>query len=204
MGDILLLPKFLKFRFYKSTKVFYTMRLKRMSMKRGYLIISITLVFSSPLWADYMTDLQKGNYGGAFVELTQLARKGDANAYSILGLMNARGMGIPYNYFEEDVKTNTKMAGREHAKAWNLLGFMYSNGKGVSENYNEAAKWFRKAAGLGDALAQYNLGILYYQGHGVPQDYGAAAKWYKKAAEQGHGQARYNLRLMYLQKLVSQ
>jgi len=65
------------------------------------------------------------------------------------------------------------------------------------KNYEEAAKWLKKAAGLGDPNAQYNLGVCYYSGQGVPQDFEEAVKWLKKAAGQGVVFAQYNLGVCY-------
>ena len=42
----------------------------------------------------------------------------------------------------------------------NEIAFAYEYGKGVPQNYDEAAKWYRKAAGHGLAEAQRNLEIL--------------------------------------------
>ena len=65
------------------------------------------------------------------------------------------------------------------------------------KNYEEAAKWLKKAAGLGDPNAQYNLGVCYYSGQGVPQDFEEAAKWFRMAADQEFPAAQYNLGLCY-------
>ncbi len=78
-----------------------------------------------------------------------------------------------------------------------LLGSYYYNGKGFDQNYEEAAKWFRKAAGQGLADAQYYLGECYENGHGVAADEKVAAQWYRKAAKQGNAKGEWKTGLCY-------
>jgi TPR repeat protein len=59
---------------------------------------------------------------------------------------------------------------------------MYFKGQGVSRDYDEAAKWYRKAAGHGNANAQFNLATCYERGQGAPQDYVLAYMWFNLAA----------------------
>ena len=87
----------------------------------------------------------------------------------------------------------------ESGTAWaqTFLGGSYDNGEGVPQDDQEAAKWYRLAAGQGYAPAQSNLGVMYENGEGVLQDYKEAVKWYRLAAEQGLGKGQSNLGDMY-------
>ena len=71
-------------------------------------------------------------------------------------------------------------------------------GRGADRNEQEAARWFRLAAGQGYAQAQTNLGLMYARGQGVPQDDREAAKWLRQAADQGRAVAQVNLALMLM------
>lgn len=66
-------------------------------------------------------------------------------------------------------------------------------------DYQEAAKWYRKAAGQGNSSAQVNLGAMYAEGQGVAQDFREALVWYREAAQQGDAVACFNLGAMYIE-----
>ena len=93
-----------------------------------------------------------------FDETMAAAKQGEAYAQFNLGLMYAKGDGVPENDAEA-VKWYRKAADQGHAKAQDNLGVMYDNGEGVPENDAEAVKWYRKAAdqGYGDG---YELALL--------------------------------------------
>ena len=49
------------------------------------------------------------------------------------------------------------------------MGVNYQNGFGCEQSFEQAAEWFKKAAGQGHAPAMATLGSLYHNGMGVPQ-----------------------------------
>ena len=65
------------------------------------------------------------------------------------------------------------------------MAVSYEEGRGILKDYNEAAKWYRRAAGQGAAKAQLNLGSLYAAGLGVPQDNVYAHMWFNIAGSHG-------------------
>ena len=72
------------------------------------------------------------------------------------------------------------------------LGYLGAN------NYDQAAHYFRQAAGLGDATAQFHMGWFYEHGRAVKyQNYAEAASWYRMSAPQGNVFAQNNLGLLY-------
>jgi TPR repeat protein len=84
------------------------------------------------------------------------------------------------------------------AAAQVLMGESYATGKGVPRDLNQAAEWYRKAAGKGDLSAELHLAALYRDGgKGFPRDMEQAAGWYRKAAEQGDVGAQATLGLLY-------
>jgi len=63
--------------------------------------------------------------------------------------------------------------------------------------FNEAAEWFRLAAGQGSAEAQNSLATLRLNGMGVAQDTHAAFSFFESAALAGLREAHYNLSILY-------
>lgn len=124
--------------------------------------------------------------------LRALARTGDADACTRLGMLYVSGDGVPQDDAEA-VRWFRLAAEQGDADAQHNLGFMYSTGRGVGQDNVEAVKWFRLAAEQGCADAQLALGLIYDEGRGVDQDDAEAVRWYRLAAEQGHAGARASL-----------
>ena len=83
------------------------------------------------------------------------------------------------------------------AKSYYWRGVDREEGRGVAQSYEEAARLYRKAAGMGHAGAQNALGDLYWWGRGVERDYAEAVRLFRQAAAQGRLDARTNLGLAY-------
>lgn len=128
--------------------------------------------------------------------VAEAAAQGDASAQYNLGVMYAKGKGVPEGDAEA-VKWFRLAAEQGHAGAQFNLGVMYDKGEGVTKDAAEAVKWYRLAAEQGHAEAQYNLGVSYGNGKGVPRDYAEAMKWGRLAAEQGYADAQFFLGMMY-------
>ena len=79
------------------------------------------------------------------------AAQGRADAQFNLGVMHAKGRGVPQDYGLA-LKWYRLAAAQGHAKAQSNLGVMYYTGNGVPQDYVEAVKWFRLAAAHGDRL----------------------------------------------------
>jgi uncharacterized protein len=111
------------------------------------LIIFAALVV--PLRADFQAGLEaynRGDFETAFKEWQPLADKGDANSQYNLGMLYARGLGLPQDY-RKAVEWYEKAAAQGVAAAQYNLGVIYANGQGgVPQNVAEARKWFQKAA----------------------------------------------------------
>ena len=143
---------------------------------------------------------ERGDYATALKEWQPLAVAGNAVAQHKLGVMYAKGQGVPQDD-KEAAKWFRLAAEQGNADAQNDLGWIHDNGRGVPQYYQEAVKWYRKAAEQGHAFAQYNLGVMYERGVGVAQDYKEAMKWYRLSAEQGDADAKNNLGAMYAKGL---
>ena len=128
-------------------------------------------------------------------EIRRLAA-GDAKAQNILGIMLAKGDGIPQDYAEA-AKWFMRAAEQEHAAAHvyarHNLGILHAEGDGVEYDEEKAAKFFRYAAEHGVVQARFNLGYLHHNGRGILQNDAEAEKWYRGAAELGHAEAQFFL-----------
>jgi uncharacterized protein len=122
----------------------------------------------------------------------QLAKLGDAEAQSNLGVMYAsRGEYDKAAYWYKQAAT----AGLDTA-AFNL-GTLYFNGQGFPQDYARAHPWFEEAATRGNKYAEFQLGMTYFTGQGVEKDATKETYWYEKAARQGLPAAQYNLAVNY-------
>jgi TPR repeat protein len=89
---------------------------------------------------------QKGDYATELQILRRLAEQGNALAQLGLGLMYAKGQGVPQDYAQAFVWYR-KAADQGDGRAQLGLGVMYANGKGVPQDYVRAHMWFNIAAG---------------------------------------------------------
>src|SRR5262245_22095958 len=92
-------------------------------------------------------------------QITESAIKGNPRSQFQLGIIYAKGTGVPQNY-PEAMKWFQKAALNGVADAQFNLGLMYARGLGTKQNYQEAAKWFLMAAQKDDVESQYYLGML--------------------------------------------
>jgi hypothetical protein len=139
---------------------------------------------------------RRGDYATAVNEWHPLAEQGHAEPQFALGLMYAKGQGVPQD-FKEAAAWHRKAAEQGHAAAQYTLGFAHYVGQGVQKDYKEAATWYQKVANQGIAEAQSNLGAMYKKGEGIRQDYQEALKWFRRAAERGNRNAQGYLGSMY-------
>lgn len=124
------------------------------------------------------------------------ADQGNADAQYRLGLMYARGGGVPQNHVEA-VTWYRKAADQGNADAQFNLGLMSDEGQGIPQDYAEAAKWYQKAAEQEHTKAQSTLALMYKEGRGVKRDHVEAVRWYSRTAEQGNIASCFRLALMY-------
>ncbi len=167
-----------------------------MRISRLILIVACTGVLGA---ADFETGrkaYEQGDFAAALKEWQPLADIGAPFASYNLGLMYAKGQGVPQDYAQA-AKWYLVAANKGVPEAQYNLGVLYSQGSGVPKDYTEAAKWFQKAAERGDVNAENSLATLYDAGEGSFKNFAEAEKWYRKAAEQGNSNAQFNLGVMY-------
>ena len=136
-------------------------------------------------------------------DLRAIAESGEADAQVTLGLIYARGEGVPQDDAEA-IAWFRKAAAQGNAYALHNIGSSYANGRGVPQDDVEAVAWFRKAAEHGLADAQATLGDMYRDGRGVPQDDAEAVAWYRRAVEQGHTDAQARIEQMRAEQRLLQ
>ncbi|MEN6472495.1 MAG: tetratricopeptide repeat protein [Syntrophaceae bacterium] len=145
-------------------------------MKKGLGSILFVLALFSPVQADYMQSLLKGDHQAALEEMRSLAVKGDAKAQYDYALMFETGLVVNQNQAEA-AKWYKKSAAQGYPYAENNLGVMYEEGRGVERDYAKAVDWYRQAARRGLTKAQYSLGRMYAEGRGVNKDPVQAYVW---------------------------
>jgi TPR repeat protein len=142
----------------------------------------------------------QGDYKAALPLLEQDAATGDAAAQTKLGLIHAKGLGVPKDP-KKALPWFQKAAAQGYAEAQYCVGVVYDIGDGVAQDHAAAASWYRKAATQGYLKAQINLANMLDRGDGVPQDQAEGAIWYRKAAEQGDIDSQNYLAHLHLKGL---
>lgn len=143
------------------------------------------LAVSAEAQADLQDGLEaynSGNYLYAFDEFRALALNGDAAAQYRLGVMYAKGQGVPQDD-KQAAAWYLKAAAQDDTRAQFAIAEMYSQGQGVPQNDKQAASWYLKAAEHGYPKAQYIIGLMYAKGANMPQDFVQAYKWLSLAGD---------------------
>jgi TPR repeat protein len=172
---------------------------KRSVSEMKQLILMLALLWPVGAIADFAAATEahkRGDFATAMREIQPLAEQGNVSAQLNLGLMYAKGQGVPKDGAEA-VKWYRLAAKQGKANAQFNLGVIYANGYGVPEDDTEAVKWYRLSAKHGNAEAQHNLGVMFANGDSVPEDDAEAVKWYRLSAKQSNANAQYNLGVMY-------
>jgi len=142
-------------------------------------------------------EIKPGDISADPDNLIRGAGMGDVRALNNLGLLWARGVGVPAPDYKEAMRWWKEAAKRGYSLSMNNLGLLFANGHGVQQDYAQALKWWEMSAEHGDAWAMNSIGDLYENGLGVERDYAQARDWYERAAQGGDGLAMYNLGSMY-------
>ncbi len=84
------------------------------------------------------------------------------------------------------------------------LGVLYHYGLegGPDQNEAEAARWYRKASGLGHRLSTVRLALMTLAGQGVPKDQAGGLAMLKGLADAGYAEAQVELGRQYQEGLL--
>lgn len=147
-------------------------------------------------WAKFvLRNRRDEEYMDAFSILSRFSRDGDPDAMYFLGLMYARGQGVPKDY-DAAASWFVRAHERHHAGATYFLGKMHATGVGLSKDSNKAMAYFAECSDV-DARAQYEIGLLYFNDDQIKHDYQKSAEWMEKAASNGHTEAQFMLGQFY-------
>ena len=156
----------------------------RATLAASLMLVAITGAGVAGPFEDADAAYKSQDYATAYRLYRSLADSGNVYAQGIIGIMYAKGEGVPQNDVEA-VKWYRLAADKGNAGAQLALARMYETGRGVPQSDTDAATWYRRAADQGETWAQTNLGVKYARGQGVPQDYVAAYMWFVLSAAQG-------------------
>ena len=147
-------------------------------------------------WAKFVIRNRNENgYSRAYNIFITNAREGDADAEYNLGLMYARGQGVPKDY-DAALSWFQKAHEKGHKGAMYFLGKMYATGVGVQKDSRMAERLFLKCADE-DVRAQYEIGLLYFKNEDIPRNLDRSAKWMLRAANNGHVEAQFMIGQFY-------
>ena len=123
-------------------------------MKR-LLAALIFILLAAPAYAqDSMKGFiaaERGDFETALREWRPLAEQGDVIAQYNLGILFARGDGVPQDYVEA-TEWFRLAAEQGHKEAQYELGIYYELGQVGPQDYPEAARWYRLAAEQGHSV----------------------------------------------------
>ena len=134
--------------------------------------------------ADYEKGLeafQREDYAEALKQFEPIAKRGNADAQRMVGLLYEDGLGVTKNFDEADKWYGLAAAqGFPQYRSANQALADYKNG-----DYAAALREIEPLIEEGDADAQFLLGAMYYGGHGVPKDSVKAFMWWTIAQSKG-------------------
>ncbi len=116
-------------------------------MKKLILLTFSVMFFSScspnisDVYQDGFNAYNRKEYKTAFDKWEPLAKHGNAQAQSNLGVRYVVGLGVTQDY-KEAVKWFRLSAEQGEAEGQYNLGVMYAQGFGVKQDYVQAHKWF--------------------------------------------------------------
>lgn len=131
----------------------------------------------------------------ATARLERAARDGRASATTLLGWMQAEGIGGPPNPARA-AKLYAEAAQRGEPSAGNNLGELYETGRGVAKDEKAAFENYLAAAKSGFPPGQFNVGRLYAAGRGTQRNKTEARRWLAEAEKAGIAPARQLLDLL--------
>ena len=141
-------------------------------------------------WNQLYSDYEAGRYVKILPRYQELARLGNMQAQTLLGLMHRLGQGVTPN---DDKAEALYLAAAK--RGWPVAQFNLGTLYLAVNRYKEAEEWLTKAANAGERRATYQIGVLHDRSpDGNKED---AFKWYLRAAVAGHIEAQYSVCHMY-------
>jgi TPR repeat protein len=135
-------------------------KLLRTTLTTSLTLVAIARAAIAGPFEDAVAAQKSADYATAYRLFRSLADSGNVYAQGIIGIMYAKGEGVPQDDAEA-VKWYRLAADRGNAASQLSLARMYETGRGVPQSDVEAATWYRRAADQGEPWAQTNLGVKY-------------------------------------------
>jgi uncharacterized protein len=110
-----------------------------------FLVLACATIASAASLEDAEFAYERGDYTQAARLFRPFAEQGAASAQFSLGMMYAKGQGVPQNY-QAALKWFHKAAEQGDASAQNYLGLMYERGRGARQDFILAHMWSSIAA----------------------------------------------------------
>jgi len=140
-----------------------------------------------------MAAFKRGDYQTALKEWRAASDAGSAEAQYDLGLLYAKGFGVPRDLTVAQQWYETAAA-KGNTQAEFSLGQMYAKGWGIPRDEASALAWLDAADGNQSTT---DFTWMPIEGYGQEPDYAKAAYWYRLAADKGHAEAEYDLAGLY-------
>lgn len=141
-----------------------------------------------------MAAFKRGDFTTAANEWTVAAQKGDPNAEVNLGVLYAKGRGVPMD-LGQAMNLYTLAADQGNSLAQYLLAEMYAKGWGLPDNNAQTMRLTQMLSTQGNADAANAAGSLSETGigYGLQVDQGLAVYYYRLAALHGLPVAQFRL-----------
>lgn len=146
----------------------------------------LALAFGGAARADIARGVElfeRGEFRGAYAELLPDARKGDARAQYVVGVILLNDL-IPEAPADRGAAYWIPLAAEQgYVRAQTELARMYKTGDHVKADPDKMLAWYKRAADSGDVGAQLFVADAYAYGVGVAVDRVAAYMWYEIALD---------------------
>ena len=127
-------------------------------------------------------------------------KMGNSVAPLFLGLMSAKGNGVPLDHAEaQQLLMQARQMNEDGvpkgmaSAASNQLAIMCLLGQGGAKDQTLALRFFQDAAAQGSLAAMHRIGVMFEHGIGVSQDSATAALWYQRAGDLGYEPAQHSI-----------
>lgn len=127
--------------------------------------------------------------------LEHAARDGRASATTLLGWMQAEGIGGKVD-LARAAKLYAEAAQKGEPAAQNNLGELQEKGRGIAKNESAAFENYLAAAKNGYPPSQFNAGRMYAAGRGIAPNKAEARRWLTEAEKAGISPARQLLDIL--------
>jgi TPR repeat protein len=131
------------------------------------------------------------NYGEAKQWLEKSAKQGHFLAYTYIGFLHLRGLGVDKNE-AKGIEWIRKAAEKKDPNALMVLGMLSAKGEGMAKDDTAAFKFYLAAAERNNHKAMQFLGLAYRDGKGITADADKAADWLAKSVKVGRNRQAYD------------